>query len=332
MTLLKLIPAYKDYIWGGHRLVDDYHKEYDGAVLAESWELSCHPDGLSRIAGGPWKGRTLKEYIEAEGWEILGTNCAGMTEFPLLIKLIDAKDDLSIQVHPDDRYAREHEGQNGKTEMWYVLDCGEDAFLYCGFREEISREELRKRIGEGTLLEVLNAAPVQKGDVLFIEAGTIHAICRDIVVAEIQQNSNVTYRVYDYGRRGADGRQRELHIEKALDVVKRRPAGRKVNCRPHLASCGYFTVDRISSDGRMAEKMAGTVDESSFACFLITEGSGQICCEGEAQDFVKGDSFFLPAGSHAYEIKGACEVLVTTVGDRYKGCRENRERQKDGAL
>ena len=180
----------------------EYGKEYEGDVLAETWELSCHPDGPSYIMNGAYQGKTLQEYIDGEGKEVLGTHCRRFRDFPILTKFIDAKDNLSIQVHPDNRYALKNEGQYGKTEMWYVMDAGEGAYLYYGFRQEISREEFERRIKEDTLLEVLNAVPVQKGDVLFIESGTIHAIGKDILIAEIQQNSNVTYRVYDYGRVG----------------------------------------------------------------------------------------------------------------------------------
>lgn len=206
MSILKLKPSCKDYLWGGHRLVEEYGKEYDGDVLAESWELSCHPDGPSVIVNGDHVGKTLQQYIEEEGKGVLGTHCGRFRDFPILIKFIDAKDNLSIQVHPDNRYALKNEGQYGKTEMWYVMDAGKDAFLYYGFKKEVSKEEFEKRIKENTLLEVLNAVPVQKGDVLFIESGTIHAIGKDILIVEIQQNSNVTYRVYDYGRGGNDFR------------------------------------------------------------------------------------------------------------------------------
>ena len=194
MSVLKLKPSCKDYLWGGHRLVEEYGKEYDGEILAETWELSCHPDGPSTIVNGAYAGKTLEEYIEAEGKEVLGTNCRRFRDFPILTKFIDAKQDLSIQVHPDNRYALKNEGQYGKTEMWYVVDAGKEAFLYYGFKKEVSKEEFARRIQEDTLLEVLNAVPVQKGDVLFIESGTIHAIGKDILIAEIQQNSNVTYR------------------------------------------------------------------------------------------------------------------------------------------
>lgn len=198
MSILKLKPACKDYLWGGRRLVEEYGKEYDGETLAETWELSCHPDGPSVISNGKYAGKTLEEYIEKEGREILGTHCRRFREFPVLIKFIDANKDLSIQVHPDNRFALKNEGQYGKTEMWYVMDTEPGAFLYYGFKKEISREEFRRRINDNTLTEVLNSVSVKKGDTFFIEAGTIHAIGKGILLAEIQQNSNVTYRVYDY--------------------------------------------------------------------------------------------------------------------------------------
>lgn len=175
MSVLKLKPACKDYLWGGHRLAEEYGIEYDGEILAESWELSCHPDGPSVIVNGPFAGLTLEEYIEKEGKQVLGNHCRRFRDFPILIKFIDAKQNLSIQVHPDNKYALKNEGQYGKTEMWYIMDAGEGAFLYYGFKKEISKEEFAKRIEEETLLEVLNAVPVHKGDVLFIESGTIHA-------------------------------------------------------------------------------------------------------------------------------------------------------------
>lgn len=313
MALLKLSPSFKDYLWGGHRLVEKYNKEFEGDVLAESWELSCHEDGPSFISNGDYKGKTLLEYIEKEGKEVLGTNCKKFENFPILIKFIDAKDNLSIQVHPDNEYALEKEGQYGKTEMWYIMDCEEGAFLYYGFQREISKQEFEDRIKTDTLLEVLNKVPVHKGDVFFIESGTIHAIGAGIVIAEIQQNSNVTYRVYDYGRVGKDGKKRELHIEKALEVTKRTPVVRNDLCYPHLASCEYFTVDRLNLDGKFMNCMSGTVDKESFVSILIMEGTGTISCGGENLPYKKGDSFFLTADSGEYKITGSCEGLLTTV-------------------
>lgn len=316
MALLKLLPSFKDYLWGGRRLAEEYNKEYDGGILAESWELSCHPDGPSTIGNGVYAGTTLQEYIRMEGKEVLGSHCRRFKDFPILIKLIDAKDNLSVQVHPNNTYALKHEGQYGKTEMWYVMDCEEGAVLYYGFQREINREEFARRIRENTLLEVLNAVSVQKGDVLFIEAGTIHAIGKGIVIAEIQQNSNVTYRVYDYGRVGADGKRRDLHIEKALAVTSCVPIIRSKNSTPHIASCDYFTVDKLNLDGHVMKQMSGCIDHTSFASILILEGQGQITCEGETLSYQKGDSFFLSAGSGAYQISGSCQALVTTIGEK----------------
>ncbi len=316
MALLKLAPGFKDYLWGGHRLVEEYHKQYEGDILAESWELSCHPDGPSKITNGSYAGKTLQEYIDQEGREVLGTHCRRFRDFPILAKFIDAKDNLSIQVHPNNRYALKNEGQYGKTEMWYVMDAGKDAYLYYGFKTEISKEEFEKRIQEDTLLEVLNAVPVQKGDVLFIESGTIHAIGKDILIAEIQQNSNVTYRVYDYGRVGKDGKKRDLHIEKALAVTNRVPIIRDKSSYPHVADCDYFTVDKLNLDGRVMKRMEGLVSEESFASILILDGEGRITMGEEVLPYQKGDSFFLSAGSGTYQIEGICDALVTTIREK----------------
>lgn len=315
MSVFKLRPSCKDYLWGGHRLVEEYGKEYEGEILAETWELSCHPDGPSTIVNGAYAGKTLEEYIEEAGKEVLGKNCRRFRDFPILIKFIDAKQNLSIQVHPDNRYALKNEGQYGKTEMWYVMDAGKDAFLYYGFKKEISKEEFARRIQEDTLLEVLNAVPVQKGDVLFIESGTIHAIGEDILIAEIQQNSNVTYRVYDYGRVGKDGKKRDLHIEKALAVTNRVPLIKSKSSYPHVADCDYFTVDKLNLDGQMMRRMEGFVSEESFVSILILDGEGTVSC-GDQVTYKKGDSLFLPAGSGTYVIEGSCDALITTIREK----------------
>ena len=315
MSVFKLRPSCKDYLWGGHRLVEEYGKEYEGEILAETWELSCHPDGPSTIVNGAYAGKTLEEYIEEAGKEVLGKNCRRFRDFPILIKFIDAKQNLSIQVHPDNRYALKNEGQYGKTEMWYVMDAGKDAFLYYGFKKEISKEEFARRIQEDTLLEVLNAVPVQKGDVLFIESGTIHAIGEDILIAEIQQNSNVTYRVYDYGRVGKDGKKRDLHIEKALAVTNRVPLIKSKSSYPNVADCDYFTVDKLNLDGQMMRRMEGYVSEESFVSILILDGEGTVSC-GDEVTYKKGDSLFLPAGSGTYVIEGNCDALITTIREK----------------
>ena len=316
MPVLKLLPACKDYLWGGHRLADEYNVEYEGEILAEAWELSCHKDGPSVIANGPFAGRTLQEYIDLNGRQVLGRHCRRFREFPILIKFIDARDNLSIQVHPDNRYALKNEGQYGKTEMWYVMDAGEDAFLYYGFKKEISQEEFARRIQQNTLLEVLNAVPVRKGDILFIESGTLHAIGKNILIAEIQQNSNITYRVYDYGRVGKDGKKRDLHIEKALAVTRRVPIIKDNSAYPHVADCDYFTVDKLNLDGSFMRKMEGFVSDLSFISILIMDGEGTIINGDDRVSFRKGDSLFLPAGSGDYVIEGKCDALVTTIREK----------------
>ncbi len=316
MSILKLKPSGKDYLWGGHRLADEYGKECSGDVLAETWELSCHPDGPSIIANGVYAGKTLQQYIDAQGKAVLGTHCRRFRDFPILIKFIDAKDNLSIQVHPDNRYALTHERQYGKTEMWYVMDAGKDAFLYYGFRKEISTAEFERRIRENTLLEVLHAVPVQKGDVLFIESGTLHAIGKDILIAEIQQNSNVTYRVYDYGRVGKDGKKRDLHIEKALAVTSLVPIIRDKSSYPHVADCDYFTVDKLNLDGKILKKLEGNVSQDSFASILILDGQGTISDTTESLPFRKGDSFFISAASGTFQLEGTCDALITTIREK----------------
>jgi len=316
LSILKLKPSCKDYIWGGHRLAEEYGIQSDKDVLAEAWVLSCHPDGPCVIVNGPNAGKTLAQYIQENGSQALGTHCRRFRDFPILVKFIDAAQNLSVQVHPGNRYALAEEHQYGKTEMWYVMDAAPNSFLYYGFKREVSQEEFARRIQEDTLLEVLNAVPVQKGDVLFIESGTIHAIGAGILIAEIQQNSNVTYRVYDYGWVGKDGKKRDLHIEKALAVTNRVPILRSGRSYPHVADCDYFTVDRLNLDGSVMRKVEGAVNEDSFVSILIMNGKGSISCGGERVSYQKGDSVFLPAGSGAYTMEGSYDALITTIRDK----------------
>lgn len=316
MSILKLAPSYKDYIWGGQKLIKDFGKHYDGSILAESWELSCHPDGPCYIINGKYEGKTLSEYININGNNVLGTNCKRFLDFPILIKFIDAKDNLSIQVHPDNQYALEYEGQYGKTEMWYIVDCDEGSCLYYGFKKEIDKNEFSQRIENNTLIEVLNEVPVKKGDVFFIEAGTLHAIGKGIVIAEIQQNSNVTYRIYDYDRIGLDGKKRELHVKQALDVTCRTPVNKRAFSNPHIAECDYFTVDHYDLSKDTLQTLTGYVNNDSFTSILVLDGNAKIYDDTDELVISKGDSIFLPAGSGSYTISGSCEYLLTTVGKK----------------
>lgn len=289
-------------------MITEYNKTFDGDILAETWELSCHPDGPSRIENGVFAGRTLREYIRAMGPRAQGSNCRVFSQLPILIKLIDARDNLSIQVHPNNTDAMETEHQYGKSEMWYVLEAGPGAFLYYGFNRTVTREELRRRIGDNTLPEVLNAVPVKKGDVFYIPAGTSHAIGRDILVAEVQQSSNVTYRVYDYGRVGFDGRPRQLHIEEALEVTRLTPARRDYDFGGHLARSAVFTADVISAPAEI------NCDDESFTSVLVLEDVGTIDCGDETVPCRKGDSLFIPADSGPVRLTGSLRALCTRVG------------------
>ncbi len=313
MSLLKLSPASKDYIWGGDKLIKLYNKKATGDRLAETWEVSCHEDGPSMIIEGDGSGMTLPRYITEHGKDILGKDCEKFDDFPILVKFIDAKDNLSIQVHPDNEYALAHEGQYGKTEMWYIMDCEEGAFLYYGFSREVSKEEFEERIRNNTLTDVLNKVYVKKGDVFFIKSGTIHAIGKNIMVAEIQQNSNVTYRVYDYGRKDKNGNERQLHIDKALDVTNTKACDNLNSFAPHIAQCDYFTVDKIYLDGEFLKSVKGFAGEESFVSFIVLDGEGNISQDNTKLHLNKGDSIFISAGSGDFEIEGKLEGLMTRV-------------------
>ena len=318
MQPLKLNPHFTDYLWGGRKLVTDFNKKCDYDKVAESWELSCHKDGHSVIVNGEYAGKTLQEYIDAEGKTVLGTNCEKFDNFPILIKLIDARDNLSVQVHPKNEYALRVEGEYGKTEMWYIVDCEEGAQLLYGFKNPVSKEEFKERIENNTLLEITNAVPVKPGDCFFIEAGTLHAIGKGILIAEIQQNSNTTYRIYDYGRVGADGKPRQLHIDKALDVTELKlptppavaPSEEKDgHTLTPLAKCEYFDVKKVN----IKDKAEFVADEKSFHAVMILSNDAVIEYDGGKLEMTKGDTAFIPANMGKYSIVGECDAILTTI-------------------
>ena len=322
-NVMLLSPAGKDYLWGGVRLLEEFDKRdrlqggpFD--ILAESWECSTHPDGLCVVANGEFAGKTLAEVLR-EHPEFVGShprqNARTFSELPVLIKLIDAAKDLSVQVHPNDIYAWNKEGQPGKTEMWYVLDATSDASLVYGFSHDATPEEIRESISNGTIGKHLKKIPVKKDDVFFIEPGTVHAIGKGILLAEIQECSNITYRLFDYDRIDKNGQKRPLHIEKALEVAnlaEQKPArlGMRVMryqngaASESLCRCEYFQVDRIL----VSSRYQGIVEENSFQVFLIIDGELQI----QDLNVQKGDCVFLPANSK--------EVTVTGKGQFLKIC------------
>ncbi|MCM1186397.1 MAG: class I mannose-6-phosphate isomerase [Lachnoclostridium sp.] len=319
-----LQPAGKDYLWGGRRLKQDFGKELSLEPLAETWECSAHPDGPSIVASGTQKGKSLRNLLK-EHPEYLGTHprmgqeTAG--ELPILIKLIDAREDLSVQVHPDDDYAREHEnGSLGKTEMWYVLDASEDTTLVYGFLHDMSREVLRESLKQGTIEKYLQKVKIKKDDVFYIEAGTVHAIGAGALIAEIQENSNLTYRMYDYDRRDKDGSPRALHVEKALQAVNlkgsaepRQPM-RILKYQPgcameFLCRCKYFQVERVLLNTKEGQKIPFRTGENSFQVLLCIEGSGKLEETEGAINFKRGDCIFIPADSVPLMLEGRAQLL-----------------------
>ncbi len=314
---LRLRPCYKEYLWGGTRLKTDFGKTGAPDVTAESWELANRQDGNSLVAEGPLAGKSLSDLAELDRDGFWGTECPE-GKFPVLVKLIDAAKDLSIQVHPSDRTARPELGEEGKAELWYVVDCEPQAFLYFGFSERISKEEFLKRAKDGSICGVLNRTPVERGDVFYILPGTIHAIGAGITIAEVQQNSNTTFRVYDYQRTDADGKPRPLHLERAAEVMSFEPLVpeecRAVSCAAfpgftmtELFTCRYFRAYRADVRERAVLCCGG----DSFQHLLCVEGEGRIVHGGAAYPMRRGESYFLPAALGEYELAGACRVLLT---------------------
>lgn len=304
---LLLKPVIKDYLWGGTRLKTEFGFETDKEIAAEGWMLSCHKDGTNTVLNGVHAGKPLDEVLKLWGYE---------EKFPILIKLIDAKDRLSVQVHPDNKYALENEGEYGKTEMWYVVDCEEGAQLIYGFKNKISRSEFEERIKNNTLDRVMNYVHVKKGDVFFIKAGTLHAIGKGILIAEIQQNSNTTYRVSDYGRLGADGKPRQLHVKKAVDVtvtdVPTIPYGNvgevkafAYGTQRELAECEYFKTVKLDLDG---EKEIDTA--SGFVSLLVLSGEITVKYDGGSINAEKGGSILVPQGLKV-TVDGRAEVICS---------------------
>ncbi len=303
-SIVKLEPAFKDYLWGGTKLRDIYNKKCDMDIVAESWELSAHPDGTSRIASGQFKGMLFTEYLEKIGVSALGTKYDPNREFPLLIKLIDAKQNLSVQVHPNDEYAMKHENGCGKTEMWYVIDSEPDAGLYVGFKQDVSREEVAQRIADNTIMDVLEFHPTKPGDVFFIPAGTVHAIGAGNLICEIQQSSNSTYRLYDYDRRDKFGNPRELHLEKALDVLDyHKYAPIAFNGK---VSCKYFEVSFVDISGKQQIKLT----DDSFCSITCIKGEGELTLD-ETMHISAGETVFIPAADSMLTVEGNVSLVIS---------------------
>lgn len=315
-----LRPSGKDYIWGGQRLNEEFEKNIDVQSLAETWECSTHPDGPSYVVNGDFEGMKLADVIKSHP-DFLGERYQGLSELPILIKLIDAKSNLSIQVHPDDEYAKKNEhGQNGKNEMWYVLDASKDAKLVYGFNRDVDKETVKRSIGEGSLLKHLQVVDVKKDDVFYIETGMVHALGAGSLVAEIQENSNITYRLYDYNRVDKNGKSRDLHIDKALDVANLKSSAKpkqhlrvlkysKGIASELLCRCRHFEVFRMLVNTDRRQEVTYQADEISFRVLLCVSGCGIINNENENFQFFKGDCIFVPAKSTKMTIFGQASFL-----------------------
>ena len=315
MSPILLAPSGKDYLWGGNRLKTEYGKDIELTPLAETWECSVHPNGPCYAISGEHKGMTLAEIIKMHPEYVGNKN----TQIPVLIKFIDATKDLSVQVHPSDEYARKYEnGQNGKTEMWYVLEAKEGAKLVWGFEHKVTKEILEKDITDGTLQNDLHYVPVHKGDVFLIESGTVHAIGEGILLAEIQESSDLTYRLYDYNRRDKNGNLRELHFGKSVQVLNMNPIGdtsqkpRYVRyfygcSREMLCRCKYFETEKI----QVTKGFSFSVMKNSFQVLLCTNGEGGLETDGSNRPlrFQKGSCIFLPAGLGRCHVIGECDLL-----------------------
>jgi mannose-6-phosphate isomerase len=326
--MFRLKPVLKDYLWGGYKMKDLFSRDNGGKKISESWEVSVHPDGQSTIAesgrGVEGSESTLAEYIAKK------PDCVDEAggAFPVLIKYIDAAQNLSVQVHPNDDYARRVEGDNGKTEMWYILQADEGAGIYCGFRRDTTKQEFLEKVKDGTVEELLNFIPVKAGDCYLIKAGTVHAIGAGCVICEVQQSSNVTYRVYDYNRRGADGKLRALHVDKAVDVIRfqkfvdetgsgtfEKTDGGKIRL---LTKCEYFRCRELLLDGEFAE-----LDNSSFTAINVLSGEGTI----DGKKFGAGDSFFVPR-REKYTLSGYAKVILTNEAKNGENEGKNAEKRE----
>ena len=316
---LKFIPLFQERLWGGRELERALSKQLPGGRIGESWEISGIPGYDSVIANGPLRGTTLREAIEEYKDALVGERVYARygAEFPVLIKFIDAQDDLSIQVHPDDALARIRHRTPGKTEMWYVVDASPGSFLYVGFNRPVSRKEYLSAVENGTLPMLLKKEPVRAGDAFFIPAGTIHAIGGGCLIAEIQQTSDITYRVDDWGRVDENGLPRTLHTEQALEAIDfGEPRELKVTrdgCRNrpvNLVSSRWFSTDQVCVDG-LCIRPDTTPD--SFLIYICLQGEVQVSCREHTERLTRGETLLIPASSKPVSLQGRAKLLEVSL-------------------
>ncbi len=324
---LRMQPVFKDYIWGGNSLKKIYKKETPYKTTAESWEVAVHKDGCSVVANGIHEGKTIDELIKLKGKELVG-ELNDNKKFPLMLKLIDAEENLSVKVHPDDIYADEHEnGELGKTKMWYVLDADSKAQLVYGFKDDISEEQFGNAIVNEEIEDILNYVDAEPGDVFFIDAGTVHAIGKGVVLAEIQQSSDVTYRICNRGTERES--TKPLHIAKAQEVANLESSFGKEKTpslsieteeytRKFLCCCRYFAAEAVDVHEAATEE----TDGRSFHIIMFTDKGGTIEYEGGETEGKCGESFLIPAEMGEYRITGECKYVKYYVAELEKDILE----------
>ncbi|WP_348799522.1 type I phosphomannose isomerase catalytic subunit [Flavobacterium adhaerens] len=303
----------KERIWGGEKLKTILNKPITSSITGESWELSTVEGDVSVVANGEYKGKSLTELIDAYPNEILGTVVYTRfgKQFPLLFKYLDAREDLSIQVHPNDKLAKERHNSFGKTEMWYVMQADKDARIIVGFKEDSSAEEYVEHLNNKALTNILDDVKAKPGDVFFLETGTVHAIGAGLVVAEIQQTSDITYRLYDFDRKDAQGNTRELHIDLALDAINYKKVNtykeysKEVNQSNVVVDCPYFTTNFIPLENKKKVENSGL----SFTVYMCIEGTFELSYEGETYSYKKGDTVLIPAAMQSYNLDGKASIL-----------------------
>jgi len=313
MYPLQFEPILKERIWGGEKLKTILNKPITSKITGESWELSTVEGDVSVVSNGELKGKSLMELIDESPNEILGTEVYKRfgKQFPLLFKYLDAREDLSIQVHPNDKLAKERHNSFGKTEMWYVTQADADARIIVGFKENSSKEEYLKHLNDKSLVSILDTVKAKPGDVFFLETGTVHAIGAGLVVAEIQQTSDITYRLYDFDRKDAQGNTRELHVDLALDAINynkvdtQKKYETKTNTSNVVVDCPYFTTNFLPLENKLEVSKSG----ESFTVYMCIEGSFEIEYNGFKQSYIKGDTILVPAEINAFILNGNASIL-----------------------
>ena len=305
MYPIKFRPKYHKKIWGGNKL-RRYKNDIDEDNIGESWELSDRKEDNSIVVNGRFKGLSFSELLKKEGVNLMGTKCS-LESMPLLLKYIDANDNLSIQVHPSNEYAKEYEGDLGKTEAWYIVEAGPEAAIIAGINNT-DKQNFIKSIEDGSIEEKLNKIPVKKGDFIFIESGLVHAICGDVLLAEVQQNSDLTYRIYDYGR------DRELHLQKALDVINFKLEPKIIEGESEkfdgynkisFIKCNEFIIDKIEIDKSYNAKS----EIERFHVYMCISGKGKVSYGNNEESISIGETFMIPATLGPYSIEGELELL-----------------------